>query len=327
MGQLPTLSDFYYGVFETLWIDAKQLDPKTRKSYRESIAHWCRITGDPSIDTIDDMVVAKFISALCNLPGKQTEKMKFTSVQKHCRSIDTVLKTAGPRSRTNRKGQTLIPEPPFVEGPRVDQEAPSKDWTLAEIRAMYLAADSMKKRPIHAGVNTGDWWRAFVVTAYFTGMRIKSLISFEYSMIHESWLVATAKISKRRKGKKIYLRREVLEHIEKIRGTENREVVLAWVGDWDRYRRVCYDELRRLQAAAGIPKHRRFAFQSFRKTYLTELALGGDPQQGIKNAQTAAGHTSSAITTGHYISGTAQDLLYARSVEAMRDPFDMTITL
>jgi integrase len=116
------------------------------------------------------------------------------------------------------------------------------------------------------------------------------------------------------------LRREALEHIEKIRGTAGRTVILQWPR-WEQQRRTCYTELRKLQTASGIPKHRQFPFQSFRKTHLTVIASGEvDPNAGIRTAQASAGHTSSAVTVGHYVSGTVQDRLVAAAIDAMPSP-------
>ena len=101
-----------------------------------------RLTSDPPLDQITDHTIASFIANLCKQPGRRGTMM-MSSVAKLCRNVDTVLQMAGPRSRHNRRGQGLIGEPPFFDAPRVDQEPPSGDWTIEEIRAMYSATDRM----------------------------------------------------------------------------------------------------------------------------------------------------------------------------------------
>ncbi len=143
LGQLmDALSTFYKEQFLPLWIHGRQLDAKTEANYRQSIAWWSRLTSDPPLDQITDHTVASFIATLCKQPGRSSTMM-MSSVAKHCRNVDTVLQMAGPRSRSNRRGQGLIGEPPFFDAPRVDQEPPSGDWTIEEVWAMYLAADGM----------------------------------------------------------------------------------------------------------------------------------------------------------------------------------------
>jgi integrase len=243
--------------------------------------------------------------------------MMMSSVAKHCRNVDTILQMAGPRSRNNRRGQGLIGEPPFFDAPRVDQEPPSGDWTIEEVRAMYLAADGMTV-PTIDGVDPVDWWRTLICLAYYTGLRCSALMSVEYSMVDNEWINVPARLSKRRKGKRQYLHHEAIEHIDRIR-TE-RAIILEWPR-WATTKRTAYSRFRQLQNAAGISKSRRWAFQSFRKTHLTMLAgLSLEHEQGLAVAQKSAGHSNRAVTVGHYVSGDVQDRMVAAAIDMMPSP-------
>lgn len=314
---VPTLSDFFYSDYRELRILGRELDPKTDNSYQESLSWWIKLTGDPLITEIDDRMCAKFVRDLCQQRGKKGDKMMKSSVGKHVVNLKSILMFAGPRTATCR-GMKIITDVPFMEAPRADQEPPCRDWSVAEMKAMYKACDVMNTPQLN-GVSAPDWWRGILVLGYFTGLRIKALTSVEFSMVNECWLTVPARLSKRRKGKKQYLRREALEHIERLR-VNGRSVILEWPL-WETQRRMCYDRLRDLQDAAGIPEHRQFAFQSLRKTHLTVLASGEiDPDAAIKTAQISAGHTNSAVTRNHYVSGTIQDRLVAAAIDAMPSP-------
>ena len=313
---MQTLSEFHESHFVPLWIQGRQLDAKTEASYGHSIAWWSRLTGDPPLDQITDHTVASFIASLCKQPGRRGTMM-MSSVAKHCRNVDTILQMAGPRSRNNRRGQGLIGEPPFFDAPRVDQEPPSGDWTIEEVRAMYLAADGMTV-PTIDGVDPVDWWRTLICLAYYTGLRCSALMSVEYSMIDNEWINVPARLSKRRKGKRQYLHPEAIEHIDGIR--RERAIILAWP-QLPTTKRTVYRRFRELQSVAGITVSRRWAFQSFRKTHLTMLAgLSLELEQGLAVAQQSAGHSNRAVTTGHYISGDVQERMVAAAIKRMPSP-------
>ena len=313
---MQTLSEFHESHFLPLWIQGQQLDVKTEASYRQSISWWSRLTRDPPLDQITDHTVASFIASLCKQPGRSSTMM-MSSVAKHCRNVDTVLQMAGPRSRGNRRGQGIIGEPPFFDAPRVDQEPPSGDWTIEEVRAMYSAADTMNDPKID-GVDPADWWRTLICFAYYTGLRVTALMSVEYSMIDNEWINVPARLSKRRKGKRQYLHPEAIEHIDGIRS--DRAIILAWP-QWATTKRTVYRRFRELQSIAGIRESRRWAFQSFRKTHLTTLAgLSLEHEHGLDVAQQSAGHSNRAITTGHYISGDVQERMVAAAIDMMPSP-------
>ena len=314
---MQTLSEFHECHFLPLWIQGRQLDVKTEASYRQSISWWSRLTSDPPMDQITDHTVASFIASLCKQPGRSSTMM-MSSVAKHCCNVDTVLQMAGPRSRNNRRGQGLIGEPPFFDAPRVDQEPPSGDWTIEELRAMYFLAADVMTVPAIDGVDPVDWWRTLICLAYYTGLRVTALMSVEYSMVDNDWINVPARLSKRRKGKRQYLHPEAIEHIDGIHS--ERAIILAWPR-WATTKRTAYLRFRQLQSAAEISKSRQWAFQSFRKTHLTMLAgLSLEHEQGLAVAQQSAGHSNRAVTTGHYISGDVQERMVVAAIKRMHSP-------
>jgi integrase len=311
------LSEFFESTYLVLRITGK-LDPKTEKSYRESVKWWVKITGDPPLDQITSLDAAKFVAELGKQKGKRGPVMERSSVGKHCVNLNSILSIAGPSSQ-NRLGQDLIQRVPFFDAPRVDKDPPEEDWEVEEIRAMYSAAH-VARLPKIPDVSPREWWEAFIPFEYSTGIRITASQSVEFENLRGQWLTVLGKVSKGGRGKKQWVRADVLEKVESIR-RPGRTKIFGWP-NWEKQRRVAYDQLRRIQAAAGIPENRRWGFQSFRKTYTTQIASGGlDPQQGLKTAQAAVGHTSLSITTGHYISGSVQDRLVAAAIDAMESPF------
>lgn len=323
---MPTFREFFNEKFYPIRIEGL-LDPKTAKSYRESVNWLVRLMGDLRINEIDQLKAAQFVTLLGKQPGKKAEFMKANSIGKHCVNLSSILQLAGPVSKHNKKGFGLLPSPAFFDGPREDHEPPCEDYTFDELQAMYDCADSAKY-PRLQDVTPGDYWRTLSVVAWFAGFRITAMTSIEYSMIqrvkekderYTYWVNIPAKLSKRRRGKRQYLRREAWEHMENIRRS-GRNVILA-AGTTGTAKRYLYDELHKLQETAGMPKERRFGFQSFRKGHLTELAAQSlEFEQGIDIACHSASHSSRSITTSHYINGSIQDRLVAAAIDRMQSP-------
>lgn len=275
--------------------------------------------ADIPLDQITDMTVAKFMADLAEHPGKKKgTKMFLSSIAKHARQLDTVLKTAGPRSRHNRRGQGILPsEPPFFELPRLNKDAPHKDWSIAEMRSLHAACDVMTT-PSVEGVATPDWWRCLLVVGYYTGLRITALTHVRFEDIHEGWLNVPAEISKGRKGIRKWLPAIAQEHIARIK-TDRAEIL--HVPKMATRRRLLYDDFKKLLIAADIAPHRHWKFQSIRKTHVTILAnLSSSHQDDLRTAQQSAGHSSVRITLAHYASGTQEEKRVAEAVERMPSP-------
>lgn len=315
MGQ--TLSEFFRAVFTPLRIEATQMNGKTAQGYRETVAWWVKLTGDPPLTEVDDLRVAAFVAELGRQKGKRGPTMMKSSVAKHCMNLGSVLRIAGPRAQ-HRQGQGVIPFVPWVPTPKLEAKPPDGDWSIDEIRAMFAACRGATHPKIE-GVEPREWWETFIVFDYFTGLRIKSAISATYSMIQGDWLLLPAAIMKQGHSLKQFLHPTAKEYIERIRRT-GREEIVPWP-KWESSRSAAYGQLREIQTSAGIEEHRRFAFHSFRKTHATQLQeTAFDHDQTLKITQRSVGHSDSRITTGHYISGAVQDRLLAAQILQMPSP-------
>lgn len=318
----PTLSEFFLSHFTKIWIRGRKLDSKTESSYGESIKHWKALTGDPPLDQITDLVIAKFCEDLSAQPGKKRgTTMMPNSSSKHIRQLDTVLKLAGPKNRNNPLGQKLITdEEVFFDVPAIKKSKKDKDWTIEEIRAMYAACHIMK-RPL--GADSPDFWRGVIVLGYYAGLRVFALTHVKFTDLYvtptERWLTAPDGISKGKRGCKCWLPQLAVDHIERLRPLGHAEIL--HVPQFNTRRRLLYEDIERLQVEAGIAAHRHFRFHGYRSTYATIIGnLQRPHQEDVRLAQQGCGHSSSAITLGHYLSGSQESLRLAESIEQMPPP-------
>lgn len=102
-----TLPEWYEGTFVFLFhADAR---PGTIEQYRNTLAIWKRVSGDPPILDIDQLTLAKFRATA---PGQAA------TVAKHARHLNHLLSKLGPPGPRNRDALDLLPRTPWCKPPR-----------------------------------------------------------------------------------------------------------------------------------------------------------------------------------------------------------------
>lgn len=316
----PTLTEYFESHFMPYWVKLKNLDPKTERSYRESLKLWVKQTPNKPIDQITKADIAEFCIGMKDYPGKKKgTTMCASSRQKHFRQLDTILKTTGPQTKHNQDGQGLLSvEPPFFPKVKVPKTRTHAVWTIDELHAMYRAAGKMIK-PVVEGYSAVDFWRALLVLDFYTGLRITELINVRYSNIHNRVVQANPEVGKNKKTDPHWLPLDVIEHIERIK-TSDRDIIL-YVPKYHRQRRTLYDDFHLLQKLASLPESRQWGFHSIRKSHGTEVKRYKAPhQRNLTLAQRSLGHSDSSITLGHYISGAMEDQEMVAVIEELPSP-------
>ncbi len=156
---------------------------------------------------------------------------------------------------------------------------------------------------------SGDWWKALVVTAYMTGLRIGEILAIktEDLNLEKGELIMRWDDTKADRAEVIPLNIVVIEHIQSIVG--NDHLVFPWKHD----PRTLWTEFTRMQAEAGIhlicrEKHEHttschvYGFHDFRRAFATVNA----PR--LKNVvlQRLMRHKSYQTTQRFYINPTSQ---------------------
>lgn len=318
------LSEFFERAFVP-WLRGKLSSPDTITLYRESVAHWVRITSDPPLCSIDDDTCAGYVEGLARLPGRRAEFLASHTIARHCNQIQWILDRTGPRiagDRKRRRNKNLLEEVPLIEKPALDVSPPDGDFTFDEtlrILAAFSARPPRAPRRRDTGVDPATWWRALVGLLYYSGLRIGTAMRLEWKMLEGDYLMLPARIMKRRKGKKQFLHPEAREGIEPLR--RGQALIFAypnWIekkGARRSMQRVF--ELRLIRA--NFPEHRQFGFHGFRKAHATELA-----RMNPLAAQLSLGHSSSRTTSESYINhrvaeDSIQKLPSLRAAEKQRD--------
>lgn len=287
-GETMTLTRFYREYYlPTRLCDAS---PRTRDNFDVVLRRWAAITGDPPLTAITSLVLAKFRDACLQLGGRSPGSPRQPeTVKNYLVLVQALLDKAAQPGPRNRDAAGILERAPYVKPPKVTRKIP-RTVSPEVLGNAYLATVGMD-RPQVPGIKPPAWWRAILVVAYNTGLRMGSLWKLRMEWV--DWQGACIRIPgsalKNRIGQTIPLNATTLEHLRAIRG--ERELVFPWT----MHRRSFWILLRKLQALAAIPTAAQFTMHDLRRTLATTL-WGVSPQA----AQAALGHQTLEITKNHY---------------------------
>ena len=225
-----TLSEFFAHVYRPfVLVDAS---PRTIQTYAEELRTWKRLTGDPPLTELDGQdgqrLLFQFRATLLELPTRFGTPRSINTVNKTLRHVRALFLKAGPRGWRTPEAFGLIGEPPHVRMLKA-QKRYFKRLTLAELDAIYEAIPQAVYMPRLAHLDPADWWRAFVVVAYGTGLRLSGICGSRVEDI--DWNEATLLV----RGDKTYherpkpLRPEVAWHLKQIVSSQsNGGLLFPW---------------------------------------------------------------------------------------------------
>jgi integrase len=183
----------------------------------------------------------------------------------------------------------LVDKLPTVPALPIETEEPDA-WSVQEIQRLLDNCDAATPRKIK-GIHAGNWWRALIHVAYYTGLRRRALLSILRMDVElgSGWLRVPAASMKNRRGQSFRLGLDALQAIAKIWLPERRLLFPSQA-----FHTTFYDQFRRIREAAGLApsKCNTGCLHKLRRSSATEAAR----QNGIGAAQTLLGHSSPAMT-------------------------------
>lgn len=271
-----------------------EADPKTVKRYRESLAHWARLTGDPPIAAVDGFLLLKFRTGLVKTPARDDgPPLSKQTANVHIRQINHVLAVLGPRAPGYRKAMGILPDFFGIEPYKTQKPLP-RNVSAAAICAAYNAAGRMTQ-PLIDGLSVCNWWQALICLALNTGCRREALLGIEWSEVDfgQRTIRVLSHLDKRDTEREKPLNRSAVEHLMRIRRARGR--VLPWRLQEAAY----YRHWRKLQEAAGLDEAERFTLHDLKRTCGTMLSAhcGASPYQ----VDFMLDHVPGDVTGGHYV--------------------------
>jgi integrase len=312
-----TLSRFFeLWYLRVVMMREKKNDQDTIDSYRESIAWWIKLTGDPPLDEIDEFVWYEkfqdgFIGATYRRGklGRDWPLAPRTAV-KHMKQVHAVLFRTGPKNADRaRPAKGILPEIPHVIIPSEDALPVKPCISLEATRLIFGSCSAMTRygtcESQGRGSRLGDGgegadvrWRALLGTLYYLGLRINTARLLSRSMrkeINGRWYFdIPAAAMKEKHG----LTRWIHPHLD--------ELLAALPNDGEQYfpfltahsETHLLDRHRWLQTVAGLTE--THTFHAWRRTHGDRMSETGiDHALGI--AQMSLGHKDPKVTRKHYV--------------------------
>lgn len=279
----------------------------TLGSYRESVAYWVRTTGDPPLAKIDEYTIAKFQEGLRAATYKRgpygAEKpLAAYTIAKHLKQIRAVLHRTGPTVDQARPAKGLLAASPHVRVSQPRSKVKPR-FSIDHARRIVAATSALewpRKRGERPAPTTpaADWWKALILTLYYTGLRIGTVLQLERNMVEErdgaTWLnVPGAIVNKTHKGQDKFLHPLALKALNRL---ETAGLLLPWPWGYE----VLARHNNNLQAQAGIPTARRLSPHAWRRTHGSEMARAGS-MLGIHTAQASLDHADAKTTSSFYV--------------------------
>lgn len=270
---------------------------------KASLDHFGRIIKPVRMDVITTQTIDHFIAQRRKCRGKKPEStVSVATINKDLRHIKAALRKAQEWGYLNTLPRIhMVREP--VKLPRF--------VTPEHFGIIYAKACDLAEKPTNGSSPSiaAGWWRALIVTAYMTGLRINEILSFTRSDLdlEKGLLITRWDDSKGKRDEVIPLHQVVVDHLRQIVG--DRKQVFVWGHD----RRELWDELVRIQHAAGIHlecrgKHKHtpachaYGFHDFRRAFATVNA----PRMKPEALQKLMRHKSYQTTIASYINVTSQ---------------------
>jgi len=318
MGLSPrmALSAFYDNYFVQAYLTGKR--PATVELYKQSMEYWIKLTPDPSIADITQLVTSEFLrKLLLSRSFKGGAALAPRTVRHHVDRLNAILSATGPSSRENEDAAGVVPRAAWISTRNITipQCLPAGDYTPAEVALMLRGAAKMRPTRYVTELTSRTFWTLFVAGSFYLGEHRDEMMSIKLAHIDGDHVNVPPRKKTGKPNRKL-LHPTVAQMIKAT--LSERDFLLPWK-DWanpewktSRNSRRQFDaRFQHLLAISGIPTdRRRLGTRGFRKAHLSTLA-----EQSFEDAQLSANHADLAVTLGYYVSGLVQNKKKQRQLD------------
>lgn len=267
-----------YAVLQNLSDRTVVLYGHTLDRFRDHLGH------EPTLDDLDDMVVAGFLRWRAVTPHKY-RKVSAASVAKDKSQLTALANWAAKKRLKRSSGEPVE----FLSLPRSRKirHAPQA-YTADEVGKLIRMA--RQRQGTITGQPAGWWWSTLLYTAWQTAERIGALLALKWVDVDTEGRTVLFR-AETRKGRCEDLQRAITDDLAQLlaeRRLADRELVWAW----DRQYTSLWPSLKLMCERAGV---RGTGFHRLRKASASYVALGGG------DATQHLGHSSSEMTRQHYL--------------------------
>jgi integrase len=310
------LSEFFERWFLPMVLEAKEASASTILLYRQSIAWWITLTGDPPIDTIDEKMLKDFREALSHATyrrgpaGAVRPVTRFTAA-KHLRDLRSILSRLGPTLDPKRPGKGVLPASPYLAVPQPRLKRPKPSFEVQAARAVAIAASRFSDWPTSRRAKTpprmppGLWALSLVSAWYYAGFRAGTSLRLRWRMLIERrdghwWDLPEEVLPKTHKPVEKFCHPACAALLQRLRAESGAAEEGNLIFDWSRSYSHLSDCHELWQLSAGIAEEEKLPPQAWRRTHATQLGLLG-LERAQEIARMALDHGSVETTKEFYL--------------------------
>lgn len=267
-----------YAILQNLTDRTVVLYGHTLDRFAEHLGH------EPTLDDIDDLVVAGFLRWRASTPRKRG-KPSAASVAKDKSQLTALANWAAKKRLKRSDGQDVE----FLALPRTKKirHAPQA-YTADEVSSLIRTAK--ERRGIVGGQPAAWWWSTLLYAAWCSGERIGALLELRWQDVDLDGRQLLFR-AETRKGRSADIQRAItIDLAQMLRSHQGEPVAKVWL--WDRDYTSLWPSLKLLAKKAGV---RGTGFHRMRKASASYVALGGG------DATEHLGHSSTEMTRQHYL--------------------------
>ena len=164
-------------------------------------------------------------------------------------------------------------------------------WDVGEVRRLVEATSILEGHEWPGVVPQDKYWRALILTAYWTGLRLGSLLKLRMADVDMTtgWIYVRPESAKNRHGKRLRVGADALQAIRDI-ASPARELLFPWPIATE----TIFRRFRDIQKAAGLPDSalKLQRFHKLRRTTATHAAIHG----GLASAVALLDHAGPEVT-------------------------------
>lgn len=273
-----------------------RLAASSQRAVKVALTNFERLMSPGKVQAITTKTIDEFVALRLKDRGKNPESSTSpATVNKDLRHLKVALRKA--------REWGYLHEVPRLKMVREPQKLP-RFVTAEHFELIYRDACEQALSPQVRGqpYSSADWWRALIVTAYMTGLRITEILSIRRADLdlEAGQLITRAKDNKGKRDERLKLHPVVIEHLRPLAG--NTRLLFPW----DRNRSQLWDEFKRIQKHVGIhvdcpedhnhtPSCFLYGFHDFRRAFATVNA----PHMKAEVLQKLMRHKSYTTTLGY----------------------------
>ncbi len=273
-----------------------RLAASSQRAVKVGLATFERLMSPGRVESITTKTIDTFVAARMKDRGKNQESViSPATVNKDLRHLKVALRKA------HEWG--YLPVVPRIKMVREPKKIPLL-VTAKHFEMLYREGCDAAKHPCSPGqgYSPAEWWRALIVTAYMTGMRINEILSIRRADVdlESGQLITRHKDNKGKRDERLPLHPVVIDHLRPLAGS-SRLLFL-----WDKNLSQLWDEFKRIQTHVGIhldcpedhkhtPSCFLYGFHDLRRAFATVNA----PHMKAETLQKLMRHKSYTTTLGY----------------------------